>query len=256
MQVIAPLSIQRHGSKYWQRPNSFQFAAQSQFVPVAGIELSTAVLSLPLCFIRHKDAFQLVALLSPNPNENYYVGPSGRWAGSYIPSQFKWYPFSLEKVEGSDREKMALCVDESSDLLSDTEGELFFDENGQLSPLLSEVMARLSEFEKSRAVTDLAVAALADAGVIVAWDLKLTINKQEFSVPDVYRIDEATLNRLDDNAYLTLRKAQGIPIAYAQLFSMANTRYFQKLAEMRTQEKPQPKVDLDKLLGEDDIFKF
>jgi len=255
MRTLSPVSPEIHTNKYWQRYTSYAFAKADPIAPLVAEEIPRAALAMPMAFVRHQDRYILAGVLSPTPGENYFVDPnSGRWLGAYVPAHFRGYPFSLSRQEG--QTKMILCVDESSGLISDTTGEPFFDKNGALSKPVQDVLDFLTKIEKNRTATDLAVAALADAGLITPWQLKLKLGGQEIEVPGLYRTDEAGLNQADDETFIKLRKTGSLPMAYAQLLSMANIRFLHKLAEMRGQAEKTPRVDLDKLLGEDDIFKF
>ena len=68
------------------------------------------------------------------------------------------YPFVFSHAEN----KFVLCVDEESGLLLDdgAKGEEFFGLEGNLSPALQQMLEFLTAVERSRAGTDLAVAAL------------------------------------------------------------------------------------------------
>jgi hypothetical protein len=54
---------------------------------------------------------------------------------------------------------------------------------------------------------------------------------QEKPVTGLYRVDETRLNALDDQTFLKIRKAETLPIKYAQLMSMANIQMLVQLAK-------------------------
>jgi len=246
MSGITPVSPQKHFSKYWQRFTSYRFASQSQFAPLVLLELSVAVQAMPLCFIHRNDYCHLVGLLSPVSGENYYVAPDGRWLGGYVPACFRGYPFSLERIKGNDQ--LALCVDESSGLISDSKGEPFFDKDGQLAKPVSDVFEFLKKIGQNRVLTQKAVDTLAEAGLLTGWDMK--------GATGLYKIDEPKLMSLGDDAFLTLRKRHALPIAYAQLFSMGNTAMLDRLAKIQGVAEKPPTPDIEKIFGEEDIFKY
>ena len=111
-----------------------------------------------------------------------------------------------------ERTNSALCVDEESALVVERSaaGEEFFDAEGNLSPALKPVFDALMHVERSRRVTDLAVAALAQAGVIRPWPIKLKTDQGEQAISGLHRIDEAALRALPDDVFLKLRKACSI----------------------------------------------
>jgi hypothetical protein len=122
------------------------------------------------------------------------------------------------------------------------------------------VLDFLNQVERNRAVTETAVACLAEAGLITEWSLKIKDQDQEKPVTGLFRIDESKLNALDDDQFLKLRKAQALPIAYAQLLSMNNIQMFAQLANAQAQMaqvKSAPQVpDIQPMLGDDDMISF
>ena len=143
-------------------------------------------------------------------------------------------------------------------------GEEFFDAAGNLSPALKTVFDALMHVERNRKVTDLAVAALAQAGVIRSWPIKLKTDQGEQAVGGLHRVDEAALRALPDEAFLKLRKAAALPIAYAQTLSVGQLGVFALLARIHQQAAPpQPSVaalpeTIDSLLEnlKDDMVRF
>ncbi|WP_052812897.1 SapC family protein [Desulfonatronum thioautotrophicum] len=233
MPNITPLSEETHSNKYWIRFTSFQFTSSTHQAPVVAAELASAIKSLALAFTRQGNIYTLTCLLSPIAGQNLFIDAAGRWLGGYVPSFFRGHPFCLARIPGTD--KMRLCVDEASGLISETDGELFFDDKGQLSKAVTDVKDFLTKVEQNRTATDQAVSALADAGLIIPWPVKVKIDNIEVSIPDLYRVDDGKLHSLSDEAFLHLRKTQALPLAYAQLFSMPNMGLFAKLAQIRKQ---------------------
>jgi hypothetical protein len=54
-------------------------------------------------------------------------------------------------------------------------------------------------------------------------------------VEGLFSIDEAGLNKLDDEDFLTLRKAGGLALAYAQLLSMGQLAVLERLDQFHGQ---------------------
>ena len=77
--------------------------------------------------------------------------------------------------------------------------------------------------------------ALADAGLITPWQINLKQGEKVVPVKGLYSVDEAALNKLDDEDFLAVRKAGGLAIAYAQLFSMNQLAVLESLGELRGQ---------------------
>src|SRR5487761_2480904 len=233
MVQFVPVSQERHASKKWLRYTGYRFAAAEALAPIAGAELSKAALSMPLAFSEQAGHYTLVAVLSLVPGRNMFVGPDGRWYGNYVPACLRSYPFSLLAQQGTDQ--LVLCVDEGSGLVVEKHivGEEFFDAEGAVSPALKPVMELLTQVHRSRQATDLAVSALAQAGVIKPWQIKIKSEQGEQAISGLHHVDEAALGALSNDDFLKLRTA--LPIAYAQLLSMGQLGIFEQLAKLHAQ---------------------
>ena len=263
MPHFTAVTREHHAGKKWQRLTGYGFASTAALAPVVGVELGRAALAMPLAFFQDRDRFVLVAVLSLTPNRNMLVAPDGRWLGGYVPAFLRAYPFCLLPQQGTDQ--ILLCVDTDSGLVADGEatGEDFFGPDGNLSPALKSVLNLLNELERNRRATDIAVAALAGAGVIQPWPIKLKTEQGEQPAPvGLYRVDEVALNALTDEAFLKLRKASALPIAYVQMLSMGQLSMFEHLARIQAQLRPPPAPvlpeNIDSLfeMPGDDIVRF
>lgn len=237
MVKYVPLSPTAHAGKSWNLPSlHYGFASRATFVAVVGAEIANVATNMPMAFIKDGEQFQLVGLLSYHKGHNLFVRPDGRWIGGYIPAAFRAYPFRFLRPPGTD--KSILCIDEESGLLEDGKGtEPFFDEVGKPSKSVAGVIAMLEAVEKSRVVTAVAVRALETAGVIVPWELEVKDGRNETQVQGLYRVDEQLLQKLDDEAFLGLRKAGALPLAFAQLISMARLSSLVNMAS-EVQKRP------------------
>ena len=259
VQLVA-VSQERHASKKWQRHSGYGVAAGECLAPIVGAEIVRAALSMPLAFLEQSGRYTLVAVLSLVPGRNMFVGPEGQWLGAYIPACLRAYPFNLLPQQGTDQ--LVLCIDEGSGLVTDagSTGEAFFDEAGAISSALKPVVELLTQLQSSRLATDLAIAALAEAGVIKPWQIKIKSEQGEQPVNGLHHIDEAALVALPDDAFLKLRTA--LPVAYAQMLSEGQLGVFAQLARLHNQPAP-PAVaalpeNLDGLLERlgDDVVRF
>lgn len=261
MPRYVPISRTSHAGKTWMRAQSYGFASRMPVAPIVGLELATTAVNMPLGFVRQSENFHLSALLSFRADNNLFVGSDGRWIGSYTPAIFRSYPFRLLRPEGS--EQMMVCVDEESDLIRDDDsGEAFFQEDGKPSEQITQIADFLQQLETSRLATDMAVKALAQAELIIPWEIRIKGGEGgELPVNGFFRVDETRLNALDDPTYLGLRKAGAIGLAYSQIISMNRLEVLGRLAEhhenvakARQQAKPLP--ELNELFGNDDKLIF
>lgn len=233
MSTIQPVTRSRHAVLRWRRFASYGFTATHALAPVAATEITQAALALPLAFVQRDGRWALAAVLGLKPGQNVYIGPTGKWIAAYIPAAFRSYPFRIERNDSGD---VALCVDEGSGLVTEgPDGEIFFDEAGELSESLNQVSAFLQEAAKGEATLVGACGALHKAGVIEPWPIKIEGADGTQQVTGLHRINEAALNALDDASFGQLRRGGSVAVAYAQLLSMANLSELAKLAQARAQ---------------------
>ena len=128
--------------------------------------------------------------------------------------------------------------------------------------LLKSVFEFLMHVESSRKAVDTAVSALAEAGVIHPWQIKLKTEKGEQDISGLHTVDEAALAALPDDAFLKLRKVSALTVAHAQMLSMGNLSIFETLGKLNNPVAPPQAVavpdTIDGLFGmaSDDTIKF
>lgn len=237
MPLIA-ITPEDFAARSWRRSAGYAFAAKANILPVTAAELSHLVPAMPLGFVQTENSFQLVAIAALQPGTNFFVAPDGRWLGDYVPAVLRAHPFQLVKPQ--DRVESVLCFDSDSGLLADAgQGEAFFDEAGAPSQAVKEVLGFLSQIENSRVATQAAVNELQAAELIQSWPLNLQQGEQTLPVAGLFRIDEAALNALSEEAFLALRKAGALPLAYAQLLSMNQLGKLQQAAGLQARMREQ-----------------
>ena len=245
---FAAITREHHAGKKWQGPKTYNFASADALVPIVGAEVPRAALSMPLAFVQQESGFVLVAVASLVPGRNMLVAPNGRWLGRYIPARLRGYPFCLLPRPGTDQ--LVLCVDMNSGLVLEggSVGEDFFDRDGNLSAGLKEMADFLGQLERSRKMTEAAVSALAEAGVIQPWPIRPNPEQINRTISVLHRVDQAALNALSDEAFLKLRKTSALPIAHAQMLSMRQLGLLDQIARLQAQPAPAPAAALPESL--------
>ena len=251
MTEFAAITPERHAQKVWKRVTDYAFAAEDTVIPLVGVELSKAALAMPTGFIKQEAGYQLVAITSLEPEMNLYMAPNGKWLGTYIPAVIRAYPFRLLKPESA--EKSVLCINEASGLVVENteDGNAFFDDQKQPTQEIKDILNFLAEVEGSRAATQVAVNALADADLITPWALNLKQGEEVVPVKGLFQVNDAALNKLDDEDFLAVRKAGGLPVAYAQLLSMNQLAVLERLGKLQGQilEQQAAKSEATNLTG-------
>ncbi len=263
MPKLLALSPQTLAGKYWRRTTGYLFAADRQVIPLVGAELARAASSMPIGFVQSGDNYILVALNSPTSGSNLYIGPDGKWLGTYVPAALRGHPFVLARPEA--KADPVLCIDMESNVVTDqAEGnEAFFDEDGQPTQAIRDTLNFLGQTERNRVATQNAVDAIVAAGLLQPWPITIRSGEQSQPLTGLFRVDEAKLNTLSDEDFLKLRAASALPVIYAHLLSMSQLALFERLAAMqrdlalRHQQLQQPLNNLNGFtLGDDGDLKF
>lgn len=258
MAKLVAVSRSTHAQKVWRRPPNYQFAAKEPLAPIVLAEVARVGAWMPIVFIKQGGRHALAAMMSPIPRQNLFVGPDGQWLGGYVPSSLQSYPFRLVRPGGA--EQMALCIDEDSGLVADADekGENFFTADGKPAPAVAQLMEFLRQIEGNRMTTDLAMASLAEAGVIEAWPLKALVGDKNSAIKGLHRINEKAVDALADEAFLKLRKTGALRLAYAQLMSMGQIACFAPLAKLKQQMAQTPKIKPEEIFRTEptDLIRF
>jgi hypothetical protein len=215
-----PVSPVRHSSSYWHPMASYAWTAREAVVGLVAPEMARAALHMPVAFVQYHDQYLLAAVLGLEAGTNLFVGEGGRWTGGYVPALLRGRPFTL--LPSSDGKKV-LCVDEAAGRVGSAEqpgGQPFFAGEGKLAAPVQQLLDFLSQIESARQPTLDACAALHAKGLLVPWSIEIKTDTGPRMLEGLYRVDEAAMNALPDDAYLELRRAGAIAVAYAQLMSM------------------------------------
>ena len=254
MTKLTAISNDIFADKAWLRPAGYSFAAGLATIPVVAAELPSLVPAMPLGFVKNGSTFDLVAICSLKPSTNLYVAPDGRWLGSYVPAVLRSYPFRLAKAPG--REDSILCIDEGSGaVVGKDHGIPFFDASGEPATALKDILNLLTQIERSSIATQAAIAALASAGLIQPWPLRLQQGDQPAAAVDgLFRIDEAAMNALSEENFLKLRGNGAFAVAYAQLLSMHQLGLLQRLDQVQAELKAQAEAQMNALSALEGLF--
>lgn len=202
--------------KSWQRNPNLLFAARDAVCLLGISEMPRAMMSMPIAFVRKDGEYSLVAVLGLEAESNLFVSTDGRWLGSYIPAAYRSYPFFLANSEAEEGQ-LVLCIDKDSGLLmEDDSAEPFFNEDGELSATVKEIVEFQSKVRAGWNASALICKSLLEHDLFKPWKLEDGTKRVE----GLFSIDEAALRELSDEAYLELRQSGAIPVIYCQLLSM------------------------------------
>jgi len=230
---VVPLNKERHAKTRIQEIKDFNFVSKLHIAYVTLHEFARTAAIFPIVFLedKDKDEFRPVVLMGLNAGENLFVAPDGKWNASYVPAIVRRYPFALAPQPGSD--EYLICVDESSDLLSETEGNPLFDEKGEPTQVIENVKRYLGELQQMDVMTHAFCKFLAEHNMFTPLNIKVRDNDSMKNISGCYVINESRMNGLSDERFLELRTKQYLPAIYAHLVSLAQTERLVKLKDER-----------------------
>lgn len=244
--VLSPKECQ---GKTWYTPNDLSFAANKALIPLHAGELAKAAATMPLALIKENREWRLISVCGIETGHNLFI-KDGKWLSNYPPAWLSSYPFEIVTVG----EKGLVTFDRDSGLLGVEEGEPFFDEQGQMGEAVAIRVEALKTSHRKHQATQKALSALAKAKVITPWPEALH-SQLGLSINGLHMIDEKALSQLDDETFLSLRKAQALPIAYAVNLSLPQTHLLGRLARLNPGYVTAPE-NLDSFFDSDEDLSF
>jgi len=226
-----PITREDYTARRWLRPTSYAFAAKDTVAPLLASELPRAALAMPIGFIDHGGDFVPVVLVGLTPGQNLFVSTDGLWRGDFVPKAYRLHPFALLPAgEGGE----VLCINEDSGLVTDgPEGEPFFGDDGELSKIVADIFAPLREMGTHLMATKSVCALLKAHELIQPWPITVQTPSGDQHIEGLFCINEEALDALSDEAFLELRAARGLTIAFCQLLSMQHLPALKQLAAAR-----------------------
>lgn len=230
---VVPVSLERHRGKRVRPVNDLRFAANLHLAYLTVHEFARAAGTYPIVFLEDKasDQFRPLALLGLEAGENLFVDAQGRWEAAYIPAIIRRYPFGLSRAEEADR--YVVCVDEGSELLSDTEGLPLFDEQGQPTDVIENVKRYLGELQQMEQLTNEFVQFIVQHNLLTPLNMRVSASGQARTISGCYVINEERLNNLSDARFLEIRQKGYLPALYAHLISLSQTERLVALKDRR-----------------------
>lgn len=242
--MIVPVSLSRHGAQRWRRSTNYKFAEKDTLAPLVVAEFSRAAMSFPIAFVRkpETESFSPVAVLGIAQGQNLFVASTGQWIGGYIPAAYRGYPFRLGRNEDG---RFLLCFDEASGLLgSEPEGlpsggkfERFFDDAGQPTTQVQEVMNFLQQVNANQEATSTVCDLLEVHKLIEPWQVTVKTEQGQATLEGLYRVSEKAFTELKSRSLTALHKENALLLAACQLLSVQHMPMLGRLLDAHAKAK-------------------
>lgn len=205
------------------RPGAgFAFARNTNSLFVAGVEFNEASKEYAIVFTRSGNGGQPVPvlLMGMRDKENLFVGDADRWEGRYVPAFVRRYPFVLTP---GPQQQLAVCIDEASAAVTETDGEALFDEQGAETPFLKKTLEFLGDFQREYARTEAFCKRLDEAGLLTEMNARADLkNGTSYTVNGMLIVDEKKLLALPDATALSLFRSGELHLVSIHLASLTN----------------------------------
>jgi len=203
---LVPVNKARHAGKKIKQIEGFEFASPFHIASVMVHEFSRAAAIYPLVFLEDKeqDQFRPVALLGLDEGENLFVDAKGKWHASYVPAIIRRYPFAL--VSTDQQGQFAVCIDEGSALVSDTEGVPLFGADGEPAEAIENVKRYLGELQQMDAFTRDFCRYFAEHNLFTPLNMRVRQGDQAKNINGCWVINEERLNNLSNERFVEMRE--------------------------------------------------
>jgi hypothetical protein len=205
---------------------------------ITSSEFAEAAREFPILFVRAapdakgNDQVAPVAVFGLRVGENLFV-KDDRWVGTYTPAMLRAYPFTMARVEGSDR--WAMVFDNAWEGFSRTEGVPLFDEKGEASELLGNAHKFVQELENDIERTRLACQRLLDLKLLKPMRFDATLpDGQTLSIDGFLTLDQEVFAKLPDAVVGELHRNGLMYMLHAHHLSLNNMR---RLLERRVADE-------------------
>ena len=221
---LQPINMQQHGDKKLVQIQSVPHIAQAHAIPVTVDEFALLQRTYPIVFSVGDNSVPL-ALMGLNEGVNTFLDDKGMLNEPvYLPAYLRRYPFLLAQLnEGSD--ELSLCVDPTSGVIGDGEGDAIFD-GDQPSEKIKGILDFCEQFEAAGQRTAAFMAELEKSGLLM--DGEVAIQPENSEQPFVYRgfrmIDEEKLREMRGDELRKMNQNGMLPLIFAHLFSLAQIR--------------------------------
>jgi len=201
--------------------------------------------------MKNENYFTPVALLGIQQGENLFVKENGRWQYAYKPAVFRSYPFALiPSKEG----KLILAFDEDSqDGSFDGNDNRFYEDTGETSNTINEILTFLTEVHNSYEKTIQICSVLEKYDLFEDWNIELERSNKKIQLNGLYKINEKKLNTLDGASLYDLQKVRALGLAYGHIFSILNVPLLGKLATHYDSSKKSTQENIEKV---SEIFSY
>ncbi len=233
---IQPLSSDVH--RNWSvSVDGYQFASSLISAPLVATEVIPAAQEFPVVFSKVKDRdgeYMPLAIMGLREGENLLIGEDGRMSTRYVPGFIRRYPFMVGAGQG-DNMLVGIDVDSPAVIKDGTKGQKLFNEQGEQTQYLKDVIAFVTDYQYRSEVVSVFCRRLHELDLLEPMSANITVGGESganINLRGFYVVNKEKLKAMGDENVLDLFKKDGLELIYAHLMSLGNmNRLMQKVAE-------------------------
>lgn len=220
---IAALSRNTHKALHLKPVQTYGFAANSHWLPVAGVEFASVARNYVIVFVKEQHGYSPLVVTGLKVGVNQFVDAKGRWKDQvYVPAFVRRYPFVLADT-GLPEPTLTICIDETYEGWGEHQGDALFAPDGTNTAFLDERVRFMNGLHAEMKRTQVFTAELEHLGLLVERTLSVPdINGHPFTIGDVFIVDEEQLQKHDIRALDKLNRTGTMGWVFAHLHSLGN----------------------------------
>ena len=225
MSKFVPLAKDQHANLRVIQSGDYTRFKQQNLIPIVVRDFFTLSAEFPLVFVTNQstEEFMPVAIMGLQEGQNLYcqVEP---FPAQVIPVGFGNAPFAITATD-ENREQFAVLVDEESHLLSESEGERVFTDDGDKTEYMEarieglvQAAQQSQQTQESRSILLKKVYSRPSRSNYGIGQTRL------YNIDGIYVVDEQKFNELSDEDFLDMRSRGLVALVYAHLTSLQQLR--------------------------------
>ena len=209
------LNREVHKTLKFKASSDYSFTESVNSVPLTGIEFFEASRDMPVLFSKDENGdFFPLALLSLMQEGHKQLSEAGSWSDSYIPAFVRRYPFAMTD-EGT------VCFDQKSGQLTEEDGEPLFNDKGENSETLNNVINFLNNYDQQYKTTREYCGECKELELFTPFNLQIMLDKNHpLRLEGLYVVDEKKLAELPEEKVNAWFRSGWLAWSYAHLHSL------------------------------------
>jgi hypothetical protein len=228
---VTPVTRQAHGKLSLKKGNTYEFARETNAVPVVLSEFPRACADYAIVFTATPEEVVPAVILGVRDKENAYVGKDGGWDAGYIPAFVRRYPFVF--ASDTKTETFTLMIDPNySGFNTEGKGERLFDSDGEQTAFLTGTLDFLREYQVHFGRTRAFGKKLEELGLLEPVEARVPLPRDPDRRLTGFRIvNRDKLKALSADVLAQMIKTDEMELIFLHLFSLRNlNRLQEKLA--------------------------